>query len=58
MQRSNIQCINSKFNELKIFIEELRKTHNFEFSSICLQDWQFYENDDVTQFKLDTYILI
>ncbi len=24
---SNIQCINSKFNELNIFVEELRETH-------------------------------
>ncbi len=55
---SNIQCINSKFNELKIFIEELRETHNFEFSLICLQECQFNENDDVAQFKLDNYILI
>ncbi len=40
------------------FIEELRETHNFEFSSIYLQECQFNENYDVTQFKLDNYILI
>ncbi len=36
----------------------LRETHNFIFSSICLQECEFYEKDDVTQFKLDNYILI
>ncbi len=49
---------NSKFKELKIFIEELRETHNFEFNSICLQECQFNETDDLTQFKLDNYIRI
>ncbi len=58
MLSSNIQCINSKFNELKIFTEELRETYNFEFSSICLQECQFNENDDMTQFQLDNYTLI
>ncbi len=55
MLSSNIQCLNSKFNELKIFIEELRETHNFEFSLLCLQECQFNENDDVTQFKLNLH---
>ncbi len=38
---SNIQCIGSKFDELKIFIEDTKVNHDFVFSAICLQECQF-----------------
>ncbi len=34
---SNIQDIGAKFNELKIFIEEIRQDYDVEFKAICLQ---------------------
>ena len=42
---SNIQGISAKFDELKIFIEEIHEKFNFEFSAICLQECQVKEND-------------
>ena len=48
---TNIQSINSKFNELEAFIEEL-SSNNFTFNVICLQETWKSENDDLSQFFL------
>ncbi len=55
---SNMQCIGSKFDELKILIEDIKVNHDFEFSAICLHECQFKETDSITQFELDNYKLI
>ncbi len=49
----NIQSIGSKFDELKIFIEDIREKYNFEFNAICLQECQLKETDNITHFKLE-----
>ena len=51
---TNIQSINSKFNELEAFIEEL-SSNNFKFNVICLQETWTSENDDLSQFSLHGY---
>ena len=51
---SNIQSINAKFNELEMFLEDLRSI-NFKFSVICLQETWKADNDDFSQFFLDGY---
>ena len=51
---SNIQSINAKFNELEMFVEDLRSI-NFKFSVICLQETWKADNDDFSQFFLDGY---
>ncbi len=55
---TNIQSIGSKFEEVKIFIKDMRANYNFEFSAICLQECQFKETDNIAHFKLDNYKLI
>jgi len=54
---TNIQSIRAKFDELKIFIEQLRNS-SFEFSAICIQETWLSESDDITQLKLDGYTSI
>ena len=51
---TNIQSINSKFNELEAFIEELSR-NSFKFNVICLQETWTSENDDLSQFSLHGY---
>ena len=51
---SNIQSINAKFNELEMFVEDLRSI-NFKFSVICLQEMWKADNDDFSQLFLDGY---
>ena len=51
---SNIQSINAKFNELEIFVDDLRSI-NFLFSVICLQETWKADTDDFSQFCLDGY---
>lgn len=51
---TNIQSINSKFNELEAFVEEL-SSNNFKFNVICLQETWKSENDDLSQFSLHGY---
>ncbi len=55
---TNIQSINSKFGELKIYVEYLKEEHNFEFSAICLHEFQFKETVSTKQFNLENYKLI
>lgn len=51
---TNIQSINAKFDELKIFIENL-KTFDFQFSAICLQESWLGEGADISQIQLEGY---
>lgn len=53
----NIQSLNSKFDELRIFINFLKKKHNFEFSAICLQETWLSDNCCTDLFKLKNYHL-
>ncbi len=50
--------MNSKFEELKIFIEYIKEEHNFEFSAVCYQECQFKETVSTEQFNLENYKLI
>ncbi len=47
---SNIQLINVKFTELKIFIEMLNQL-KYSFSAICVQESWLSENDDTSQIQ-------
>ncbi len=57
---SNINGIGAKFDELKIFVEEIHEKYNFEFSAICLQECQFKETDKtiLSKYKLDNYNIL
>ena len=54
---TNIQSIQSKINEFKIFIDRL-KQHDCFFSAICIQETWLTENDCTSEFELDNYELI
>jgi len=54
---TNIQSLNAKFDELNIFVNDLRDKH-FEFSAICIQESWLSNTDDTDQFNLDNYSLI
>ena len=51
---TNIQSINSKFNELEAVIEKL-SSNSFKFNVICLQETWTSENDDLSQFSVHGY---
>ncbi len=54
---TNIESINAKLDELKIFIEMLR-SENVEFSAICIQEaWQTKQSD-FSKFEINGYTLI
>ena len=54
---TNIESINAKIDELKIFIEMLH-SENVEFSAICIQEaWQ-KKGSDFSRFEIDGYSLI
>ncbi len=57
---SNIQGIEAKFDELKIFIEEIQEEYDFEFKAICLQECQFKDRNKtkLSQYKSDGYKMI
>ena len=46
--------LNSKYDELIVYIEELRKV-NFKYSVICLQETWLLENDDLSPFQIEGY---
>ena len=48
----NIECLNSKFNELVNLIKYLKEINNFQFSAICLQEC-WLDEDDVSD-KIET----
>ncbi len=51
---TNMQSINAKIDELRIFLEKLKKI-NYEFSAICVQESWLAENDDTSQIQLEGY---
>ncbi len=51
---TNIQSINAKIHELRLFIESL-KSLNFMFSAICVQESWLSEGDDTFLIQLEGY---
>ena len=49
--------LNTKFDQLKIYVE-LLKTHNCEFSIICLQESWLSDISDTSLFQLDGYTML
>ncbi len=47
---SNIQSINAKNDELRIFVKYLQK-HNFIFNAICIQESWLSKVDDIFQIQ-------
>ncbi len=54
---TNIKSISAKFNELEVFIQELRD-NNFGFSAICLHEIWLNDNDNYGHVKLKGYTCI
>ncbi len=54
---TNIRSINSKIDELKIFIDRLHEHHVY-FSAICIQEAWLKKGSDVSQLQIDGYKLI
>ena len=54
---TNIASINAKYDELFLFVENL-KQNNLQFSAIIIQESWLSQNDDVALFKLDDYTCI
>ncbi len=50
--RSNIQSINAKIDELRMFVKCLQKC-NFIFSAIYIQESWLSESDDTSQIRRD-----
>ena len=53
----NIQCLNAKFEQLELFLADL-KLHHSELSGICVQETWLAESADLTLYQLDGYDLI
>ena len=51
---TNIDSVRAKFDEITVFVEELRKT-NFEFSAICLQECHLTAESDMSLLQIDGY---
>jgi exonuclease III len=56
----NIECINTKFEELLTTIAFLKESKHFSFSVICLQECWLQDDteEDVTQFQIPGYKLL
>ena len=54
---TNIASINAKYDELVLFVENLKQS-NLQFSAIIIQESWLSQNDDVASFKLDDYTCI
>ena len=54
---TNIRSINSKIDELKIFVNKLHD-QNVKFSAICIQEAWMAKGADTTQIQIDGYTLI
>ena len=54
---SNIESVSAKFDELTIFINNLREV-DFEFGAICLQECWLSENVDLSHIQLEGYTCI
>ncbi len=51
---TNIQSINAKIDEFRIFTEKLKRI-NYEFSVIFVQESWLAEKDDISQIQLEGY---
>ena len=51
---TNIQTIKAKFDELKIFVEILKR-HGYAFSAIWIQETWLIENENTSQLELEGY---
>ena len=54
---TNIASIRSKYDELKIFTEELLD-YDFKFDVICIQESWLGETDDPLFYSIDGYMCI
>ena len=54
---SNIQSLNAKWDEFKIFLKRLDKNGVF-FSALCLQETWLAENANLSQYELGNYEMI
>ena len=52
----NIRTINTKFDKLKIILDDINQHH--QISVICLKETQLDENDSTLSFELNDYQLI
>ena len=53
----NIQSLNAKYDQLKIYLQNLAENDCY-FDAICLQETWIGEKNDVTSLQLDGYHLI
>ena len=53
----NAQCINAKFAEIHVLIDDLI-AENCTFGAICIQETWLNDNDDVTMYNLPGYNMI
>ena len=53
----NAQCINAKFAEIHVLIDDLI-AENCTFGVICIQETWLNDNDDVTMYNLPGYNMI
>ncbi len=51
---TNIQSINAKIDQLRIFIKNLQKT-NFALNALCIQESWLSEGDDISQIQIEGY---
>ena len=54
---TNIATLRSKFDELTIFVDEL-KQNNVKFGAICLQETWLADNENYSLFNLTGYTCI
>ena len=54
---TNIACLNAQFDELSIFIQDLKQNGLF-FSAICLQESWLSQDDDISMYQRDAYTCI
>ena len=54
---TNNACLNAKFDELSIFIQDL-KLNGLFFSAICLQESCLAQDDNISMYQLDGYTCI
>ncbi len=51
---TNIECFSANFNELNVFVQELREK-NFEFSALCMQETWLTDDDNYSHVELKGY---
>ena len=54
---TNIQSINTKFNELAAFVQELH-LFNYDFSIICIQECWLTKQEDLSHIQFEDYTCI